>query len=401
LTARRVVPLLLRFGFVLLFIAVGLEIGLRVLEPRHDGIRRLLYLSSLEQNYDDLGTLPELMERSILGFRPRTAYSGYVLNSRSLRTPEYTTAKQESATRIVVLGDSFAFASGGIPFSDHWVSLLGARLEEEAGTPFEMVNLGVPGVGPLFERRMWQLEGASLNADLVVLALFVGNDLTTEHGALVTGELNGQPFQRLVHASHLVRAVRNAWRLSGSVEAGASEPPQPREIGGVEIAEYRSVYDDLAPTFSEDVFLDLEAHLMSFHQKYYQPRFGWLIDKVCATVAGLQSDVRAAGAELCVVLIPDSFQVDRDLRRTLIDRLGGRSGGADAFDLEFAQRRLVAFMEQQGIDVIDLLPAFRSEAASHSLYRVRDTHWNKPGNRLAAHLVADHILDSFPNLGGR
>lgn len=45
--------------------------------------------------------MPDLIRKTVLGYRPRSRYAGFVLNSRSLRTPEYTAEKPSDVFRIV------------------------------------------------------------------------------------------------------------------------------------------------------------------------------------------------------------------------------------------------------------------------------------------------------------
>jgi hypothetical protein len=387
---RRVLAFVVKIVVVLAVIAVGLELGLRFLEPRHDGIRKLLYLPELEERYDSVDQLEELLGRSMLGFVPRTNYSGFVLNSKSLHTEEYTEEKPPGVERTVILGDSFGFCSGGMPYSDHWVTLLEAGLKERTGRAIEVINLSVPAVGPRFERRMWEIEGSKLGADRAVLALFIGNDLTTEQGAAAVGHVRAGFMPWLVLSSHLARAVRNLWKSRGAAPEVVEErkPPKTHEKGGFELENYRQMFDDTKPVFEADAYVRIEANAMNFFLKEGQDRFDDLIDDVCETIEALRDDVREHGAELSLLLIPAAFQVQEDVRQAVLDFT---KRPPDAYDLDYAQARLREFCAREGIDCLDPLEQFREAARDKRLYRVRDTHWNKEGNRLAARLLADHL----------
>ncbi len=64
--------LVLAVVFVNVIVAfVLLEAGLRLLKPRHLGLRSLLYKSTLQTDYSRVDTLPDLMAKSIIGDRPR------------------------------------------------------------------------------------------------------------------------------------------------------------------------------------------------------------------------------------------------------------------------------------------------------------------------------------------
>src|SRR5262245_55973223 len=111
---------------VILFLA--LEVALRILRTQNQSLEVLLYMPSVSSEFDRIQTLPELLETTIIGFRPHEPIAGFVRNSRGFRTPEYTEEKSAGVTRLVLLGDSFTFSCGGIPWSESWTVRLAQRL---------------------------------------------------------------------------------------------------------------------------------------------------------------------------------------------------------------------------------------------------------------------------------
>src|SRR5262245_18833981 len=101
----------------LLIVLALLELGLRVLDRTHAGIRPLLYSPFVLGRYEQIGSLKELLETKRSGFAPGAQRGDFVLNSRSFRTREYTEEKPPGATRIVLIGDSFTASSGGVPYA--------------------------------------------------------------------------------------------------------------------------------------------------------------------------------------------------------------------------------------------------------------------------------------------
>jgi len=84
-----------------------------------------------------------------------------------------------------------------------------------------------------------------------------------------------------------------------------------------------------------------------------------------------------------VVIMPDELQVDK----AFLERLFGKYGDIDKndYDLDRSTRKLIEFLTKNHIDYIDLKPAFRKRYwEGITLYKLRDTHWNIAGNRLAA-----------------
>jgi hypothetical protein len=92
----------------------------------------------------------------------------------------------------------------------------------------------------------------------------------------------------------------------------------------------------------------------------------------------------AHGARYLVVLVPTKYQASD----TGWDEYRARWGlPDDALDRDHAQRFLRAFLEQEGIAFVDLLPSFRAAASPESLFFSVDAHWTPAGHRLAAAIV--------------
>jgi hypothetical protein len=49
--------------------------------------------------------------------------------------------------------------------------------------------------------------------------------------------------------------------------------------------------------------------------------------------------------------------------------------------------------EHAGRRCLDLLPAFREAGSQGGLYLIRNTHYNKVGNQLAADEIGNYLLD--------
>ena len=394
-----------RRGRMMLFVLVQLmlaglvvEIGLRLARPHHRGVQTVLYQNVARTGYGDAQTLPELLESSPLGFQPYATHSGFVLNSRGLRAREYTSVKTPGTLRVVALGDSFTFASGGLPAAQHWPQVLERRLAARRGTPVEVLRLGVPGTGPRFQLRLWQLEAARLTPDVVVLGFFVGNDFLDASQDLAAGPGEESWAERLASRSYTARAIRNLWRLHG-VEEGTpvinveSAGGQGITRGGFEVEGYAERFDDERPSFTEEAYLDLEARRLALCHRGDAERFERRLARVAEILTAFRDEVESTGAYFLVLVIPDEFQVDPELFAGVLTHLGKRR---EDYDLNLPQRRLAELFAARGIATLDVLPAFREHAAVERLYRPRDSHWNAAGNRLAAELLAIEIARRWP-----
>lgn len=338
-------------------------------------------------------TLPDLLATTTLGWSPGAASDGFVLSSRSLPTPEYADTKKPGTTRVLALGDSFTFDR--FPMSRHWTTLVARDLEQRTGAPIELIRFGVPGAGPQLELRLFEIEGARLAPDVVVLAFFVGNDFFDELG----GSFVHGPVDRVARA---LRTWSLAWRLASNLfRAGRGlEPvatPAPPETdatssasatrGGREVAGFADAFDENAPSFTEDAFLDVEAERLSLYRTDATLAARVRLERVVDTVELLDAAVRGSGGRLAVMIIPDQLQVDAEL----LARTAAHAGTIVAeHDLDWPQRALGAALAARGIPALDLLPA--SRRADGSLYRPRNTHWNGAGNRVAAAELATFLV---------
>jgi len=106
----------------------------------------------------------------------------YAINSRGFRGREL--APSGGSLRVVVYGDSFIHGE----FSrteDTFAERLKVHLARRLGTNVEVVNAGVAGYGPDQELRRMEGDLPSLQPNLVVVAIYAGNDF----GDLVRNKL--------------------------------------------------------------------------------------------------------------------------------------------------------------------------------------------------------------------
>lgn len=367
--------------------ALGLlEVGLRALRPSHSGLRALLYQATLPTAYGRIADLPGLLETTVVGYRPHTEFGGYVLNGRGLRTHEYGATPAPGVFRVVALGDSFVF--GGVAEADHWCGHLERALATRHPPAAEVLRMGVLGTGPPFYLRLWEVEGARLGASVVVVGVFVGNDFFDEQGRPEgwRGRLD-----QAAAVSYAVRLARNLLRL----EAPVARPPEAsgarHPSGGFDVPGY--VYDDTRAQFSPEAYAEVERDRMTLCLRSAGGRFAVRLERVMRVLRELDAQVRRSGARLVVMMMPDEYQVHADVA-ALAARAEGRA--LDAYDLDRPQRELGLALRNEGIDALDLLPAFRDRGTAERLYVPRDTHWNRAGHRLAAEQLAAHLERSRP-----
>ena len=368
-----------------------LELALRLIRPHHAGLNNLLYLPSVSTNLSDVHTTVDLVQKANPGLEPGGVAAGFVLNSRALRTHEYSD-ERSGGLRIVALGDSFTW--GEVPFDDSWPVRLQESLRKTLSRDdVEVISLGLPATGPKFYLRMWELEGRKLQPDLVILGFFVGNDLT-DHSKTV---LRTSQHSWLVEHSLAARAVRNLTRIvTSGMRTDDFDRTQdeiersPKQIG-YELPGHAASFDPTYPTFSESAFIRIEWNRMAVCLEDNRPDVWKLMRKVGPLLEELDRSVRDSGAELVVFLIPDEFQVNDELSAKVLQ---ANDADPSEFIRDMPQKILVKYMTQKSIRHIDGLEEFRRHTKPESLYLPRDTHWNAAGNQLAAEMMIDSLQTS-------
>jgi lysophospholipase L1-like esterase len=90
-----------------------------------------------------------------------------------------------------------------------------------------------------------------------------------------------------------------------------------------------------------------------------------------------------------IVLAPSEFQVNPNLRSTVLACLGKNISD---YDTEIPQRFIKNILEMENIPYVDLLPTF-SKQDSRITYQNLDTHWNATGNKMAAEAIYSKIKE--------
>jgi hypothetical protein len=292
-----------------------------------------------------------LLRAAVDGYRltPGRDYGGGLRgNSLGYPVPEFQCEKQRGVYRIAALGDSFAIGPA-VPFADNYLTRLDHLLPHA-----EVYNFGVAGIGPreyllILQRDVWRFQ-----PDLILLSIFVGNDITET----LSTPRHLDPRQ---HALYLL--CQRAWRIGWGTESRDDTRAEQRLAG---------------PPLSLAAFRAVEARRLAVCLRSPPEGLEKKWQRALSYLTEIVKDCKRYNTPLAVVLIPDEFQVNLVVRA---DALNDAGVNQVAVDLELPQRRLSAFFQGQHVACLDLLPAFTN---APDTYAVRDTHWNARGNRLAA-----------------
>lgn len=308
-------------------------------------------------------------------------------------------AERPLGRRIVVYGDSFV-AGEFSSLAERFASQLAARLSRPGEPLVEAVNAAVVGYGPDQEALRLEDEIGPLRPDLVVVAVFAGNDFgdllrdkvygLDEAGRLVSRSprLGGALRAEFAHAagqaagSMLVRGLREL--LSPPAVEPRHESLLP-EGGFAYLLQRRrreyhlSTHDStdtvehlLGDPYDADLCLDPDGE----SARYKTALMAQVLTRMADTA-------RAHDTPLVFVFIPSAFDVGE----------GFEHPDATAFPAYRPSALTDALAEpagRNGLVSLDLYPTF-AEALPQRLFFRRDEHWNATGQALAAEQVAAFV----------
>jgi hypothetical protein len=331
----------------------------------------------------------------------------FITNSKGFRSEkEFSYDHTASTFRILFLGDSY---SDGMR-TDQKLTI-GYLLEEElnARAPaggFDRFEVMISGHNnPTNARYYFQRHGYKYRPDLVLLGVTLGNDLTwnSYRSTFVpVRDAQGRPALEWTHKpdqdDH--KGVDLMIPYDAYIQDESADGPLARErriraylaarsiLFGYEIP---PIVNPLPSAPRHFFATDFSVSLGLF----YMPMMPG-IDAIYAdfeeTLAGFADTAARNGSRLAVVLFPVRIQLhgkDWELLRRFY-RLRD-----EKFDLEYPDRRLLAFCRSHDILCTDALPALKAAAREHPwshLYRARgDMHFNERGQEVVAAGLRDFV----------
>ncbi len=310
-----------------------------------------------------------------------------VVNGQGLRMDrEVAREKPEGFRRILVLGDSFAFG-WGVAGSEAFPAILERKLRAR-GMKVEVLNLGF-AMGPSPDSYYAGLrDDPRFDADIVVTAFFVGNDIATP-GVVRWARTDdrGLPLQVIndlwsVDDEHRLRQSETLWRYriplvrDSHLVIGILD-----KIDGILGREH----DDSALA---EVWNPPELYLDEWPESLVSS-----FEKSMRCLVGINDLVKERGQEFLVMVIPHLNQIysheaksSREGEQTRVVR---RFRGLD--EARVPQRRLDEALSAEGIEMFDLVPALL-RSKEMRLYYTQDGHFTARGHAVAAGALERELL---------
>ncbi len=312
----------------------GLLLSLAILEL---GARTYARLTSQERTIiadDMLGW--KLVPRSKHLYRKEEQAYLIAINSKGLRDVERSYEKPLGVFRIVVVGDSFVFGSGGVETSDRFTDIL-----EKSTKNVEVINMGVPAYGSDQEYLYLKTEGLKYHPDLIILCAFE-NDFRESFSTVSPS--NGRP--------------KGYFSTSGGQLL--FHPPSFSLFYRLAQRSYLFGFTDLALKKVSKVYgrppdvLEPQERVETFRQLFIQAR------TLC-----LQN-----GAQLVLVYFPFRGQKEKNVIQEVFDKLAAA----------------------QGIRTLDLMNRMQRADAERPAYFKKDIHFNEYGHQVVAAALREYLL---------
>jgi hypothetical protein len=314
--------------------------------------------------------------------RPEQATPGFPVNSQGHVDVEFG-AREPGVPRAATIGDSFS--TGVVPHRYHFTTVAERNLGRG-----EVCNIGIAGMGLNEYLYLLREEALPLQPDVVVIDLFVGNDLVDNLSGNVTP---GWVEQWLDRDRLLLLVVPRRLWVSRELQDGTRPMATRPGLADLEELDFGRLYPWLSdpareiPTFTPERFEIVERHRAQSACRPDAPP-DWA--RVFELLLEMRDTAAAHATPFAVMLIPDEFQVEDDVWAQVVS-------GPESVELDrdLPQRVLAEWLAEQDIPCLDLLPALRAVVpmadGRRHLYHFRDTHFNARGNQVAGEELATFL----------
>lgn len=342
------------------------------------------------------------------------------INSWGQRDRERSLQPAASVFRVAFIGDSF------LEESAQPVSLLTEQLVKRDDV--EIVNLGISSTQPDEYYYRLRTIAVPLRCQHCVVWLYSGNDFVDEPRTLtramgmfaVAPRPSWATTLGLRSINHVLtnsrRPVLQAWFAAGDLATQEARIFKSlREASDDDIREgllhsnrlppdaYEQLRSRLTSPGSSDFLAMLKQPDSGKFRSYYLTAGLWAAsvgdgqwDKNPETAAlywaqQMKVVCDRANVQLTFVVIPEAFQVDSRMRDQWSPLADMRNLTKPCRD---ASERFCSAAREQGLDVLDLHPAFEDVPGT---YLNLDGHWSDKGVELAAKTVFEHLNPKLPS----
>lgn len=382
--------------------------------------------SQVHARYGEGGNLLPDLDEKMIG---ETGPVRIVTNSKGFRNDrEFAYHPPPGVFRILYIGDSFV-AGFRVDQNDMSGRILEVTLNDflqNARLPYRQAEVLVAAVEE--PARYWlylQEYGFKYHPDLILVGICIGNDITQSYVAIdPQGKFEIVPGQ--AQAAPFIQSRADSSRI------GFTTPPYSETFLPERARLYKTPLSLQLASMSDrlsnaqigrriDSFLGISEGIISWYgDSWYGDRYSTrpihafdpihalglfytpapalvdeTFDRFFQILHGMHASAAVRDMPLATVLFPQRYQISqREWEATVAQY----SLNPRVFDLDYANRRILAYCEEQGLPCFDLSPAMRKASTRYRkrLYMaLGDMHWNALGHRVAGEAMAAYVWDHF------
>lgn len=323
---------------------------------------------------------------------PSYEFYGLVrLNNYGLHAPDIA-PKAEGVFRILIVGDSFPQGMQ-VSTEETFPYLLQKRFDTE-GKRIEIINLSMDAYGTDRELLLYALLGWQFQPDLVVLSMYIGNDVQDNEIDLETlryGYRLTRPFFTLendalqLHESPLFDAdlYPDAPTFAWLRDLQSRQTPAPPDN-----LPSRPVVLEEPPNYRLEYPVEIGLYLKE--DSYWSS--GWALTE--ALVTEFKKVVSQNNIPMVALVLPDRRAVHSEDWSTTLMQYSSILPDLAAADPTAPGTRLEKFLDDSDIPVLNLTWTLRSWATSNPgerLYYLQDGHFNAQGHNVTAERVGQWL----------
>ena len=260
-------------------------------------------------------------------------------------------------------------------------------LNKSASQKVEVLNQGTTGVGLAYLYNLMLNIGLDYDPDVVLLAFYIGNSffqsdlrkkVIARYGYFRSVRVDPEHdffvrdrdlyFFTFLEASY--RYLQNGLLLWDEARRG--------EKTGI---------------LAKPIYLKREKGKLRMTKLIFYQSAKWY--RTQNMLKMYRDTLKEQGREFYVILLPDEFQLNEQLRNDLFSVYPDLK--ETEMDYLLPQKQLKEFFNEQNISYLDLFAAFERESKTRKLFKHHEPHYNVEGNELVAKEVAAFIQEQVLN----
>ncbi len=324
------------------------------------------------------------------------------INSHGFRDVSRNYEKPPNGFRIAVLGNSWTEALQ-VPLDKTYCSVLERKLAGLAcfaGKHVEVLNFGVSGYSTAQELLLLQQEVWKYHPDMVIVAFYSARDVANNVRQLNNaGDPDQSPYY-VYRGEHLV--LDDSFRNLPVVQERQIKLQRLRGLVNDHVLLLQAMNTLVRNGRTRVAMAAVQeragkAGTDSMEHAIYAPptlpalQEGWRITE--GLLVAMRDEARTHGAELRIVTLANRPQVIPDPQKQLEFMRSLRVA-----NLSYADERINALGEREGIPVTNLAPVLSEYAETHHVFlngfdesNLGGGHWNVTGHQVAAEAIADSL----------